>query len=510
MNEFSDVYRTWTYLGLVLISDIIGTDCKVGLDNLPDATSTAYTEIPSVMNKSLHASGFIFGPLKSSTYDPRDELPSSIQSLSSAMSSSDLSLARRQDKEVVSTTELNWKYSTSTIPTGRVQSTDEPDTEQSTGYSDLHSANLLYNGSVKTGQATIEPHEIDQTTFKIVDEDMRPSNSADDLDYSNRTDHCGYYFSDKSCPWPTVEEMQQIDAWCESLEIQMDTIYCISLAFGLPGSILVVVTVSSMSVNPSTLYMKVLAVSDFLALLLGAQIFKMPNEGTFTIEDMRPMWLCRVFQAFSHWILALTCLERFICVQYPMQKSRIYTMRNAKLTVGAAFVVSAVPFVWSCIHYSVHVYRGNMVFHLNVVHNLIYSLVPGIFIVIFSTLTFLQLRNGAKLRRSMSSRNPGGKFSRLDAVLTRLMFAITICFIVINSPWGVIHVYDNVRILFCPLIEAIFSFFYYGCLSFTFVNHTINFYVYCTFAKDFRNRFWRVIRCRQKSRTYKAGTGSFS
>ncbi|KAK3773787.1 hypothetical protein RRG08_010996 [Elysia crispata] len=356
---------------------------------------------------------------------------------------------------------------------------------------------LFVNESERTNQAINEPVHTGESTLNPLGEDTEDSEIEGEIRYSNRTDHCAYYFTDRSCPWPTVEEMQQIDIVCEALEIQMDFIFCTSLVFGVPGSILIVVTVSSMEVNPTALYMKLLAISDFLSLVLGVQMFKMPNVGNFTIDDLRPMWLCRLFQAFSNWNVAMMCLERFVSVQFPMKKNRIYTMRNTRKTGVAAFLLSATPFVWSCLHYAVYDYTGHMALHLNIVHNLIYSLIPGTFIVIFSTLTAIQLKKGVIKRRSMMESTAPKSSSKLEAVLTRMMFVISICFVVINSPWGAIHVFDNLRMLFCPFTEAVYSFFYYGCLSFTFVNHAINFYVYYAFAKGFRNRFWHIIRCRQ-------------
>ena len=172
----------------------------------------------------------------------------------------------------------------------------------------------------------------------------RETKDREELEYSNRTDHCAYYFSDKSCPSPTVDEMSQIDIICWVLEIQIDTIFCVALALGLPGSVLVVVTVTSMATSPSTVYMVLLSLSDFIALFSGLQIFKLPNMGTFTLDDMIPMWFCRVFQAFSHWSLALICLERFVTVQFPLHKSRLYTMKATKASASAAFLISIVPY----------------------------------------------------------------------------------------------------------------------------------------------------------------------
>ncbi|RUS82023.1 hypothetical protein EGW08_010214, partial [Elysia chlorotica] len=116
-------------------------------------------------------------------------------------------------------------------------------------------------------------------------------------------------------------------------------IFSLALAFGIPGSVLVVVTVTSITINPSTVYMAVLSISNSIALITGVQIFKMPNVGKFTIDDMIPMWLCRLFQTFSQWTLALICAERFVSVAFPLKKSQLYTMRTTAVSAGAAFLI---------------------------------------------------------------------------------------------------------------------------------------------------------------------------
>ena len=131
--------------------------------------------------------------------------------------------------------------------------------------------------------------------------------------------------------------------------------------------------------------------------------------------------------------------------------------------------------------------------HLNILHNLVYILVPGALIITFTTASALQLRRRAKQRERLAGSANLEQFSRLDSVLTRMMFAVSTGFVLINLPWVAIHIYDNVRILFCPVTEVVFNFFYYGCLSLTFVNHAINFYVYFALSKGFRRQFRRVL-----------------
>ncbi|KAK3762220.1 hypothetical protein RRG08_057458 [Elysia crispata] len=150
---------------------------------------------------------------------------------------------------------------------------------------------------------------------------------------------------DYPCPPLSEEKLRLIEALEEATKIQVDTIFSIALIFGLPGSVLALVIVSSMAASPTTLYMSSLAMSDLATLFLASLTsYKVTNGGSLTLFDKNSIYVCRIFQAFSHWNLALICVERFVSVRYPFQKSRLYTRRAMFLSVGAAFIVSSVPF----------------------------------------------------------------------------------------------------------------------------------------------------------------------
>ena len=365
--------------------------------------------------------------------------------------------------------------------------------ESRTFTKDPYDTNSFRNNSNRKDLSTMQPN---RTLVDIVDK--RGKIERKERDYLNRSDNCGKSFADRSCPSPTMEEMKQIGIVCEVTELQMDTIVSLSMIFGLPGSVLALVTVSSMTVSPPTVYMGCLAVSDFISLLFGVQVYKLPDDGTFTyLEVVAIFWFGRIFQAFSHWTLSLMCLERFVSVKFPTQKSRIYTKKNTWLSVGVAFIISTIPFDASCLHYMKYEYNVDVVLYLSVLHNLIYIIFPGAMVVTFSTLTAVQIKRGARRRADMMSAQASSRPSRMEADLTRMMFLTSVCFVIFTCPWAAVHTFDRVRTLFCPFGEAVFSFFFYGCLSVTFFNHAINFYVYYACARGFRNQFWQVICCKK-------------
>ncbi|KAK3758789.1 hypothetical protein RRG08_054765 [Elysia crispata] len=311
---------------------------------------------------------------------------------------------------------------------------------------------------------------------------------------------------DGPCPPLTAEEFRRIEAVREATQIQVNIIFSIALIFGLPGSVLALVTLSSMAVSPTTRYMSFLAISDFTALLVASLIAYKDVSNLFLTQLERiSIYVSRIFQAFSHWNLALICVERFVSVRYPFQKSRLYTRRATFLSVGAAFTVSLVPFPGSYLSdaYFNFIYT-DLEAAVTILYKLIYIVIPGGLIIIFTILTARHLRRNVRHRETIGTQSEQNsrRSVTMETQLTRLMFVTVVCFAVFTFPWAFIHIYNRLLwketyTLICPLANTIFANIFYTLWAFSFFNHAINFYVYCACAKGFRNQFVRVICCRK-------------
>ncbi|KAK3789118.1 hypothetical protein RRG08_059976 [Elysia crispata] len=309
---------------------------------------------------------------------------------------------------------------------------------------------------------------------------------------------------DGPCPPLTAEELRRIRVVDEATQIQVNIIFSIALIFGLPGSVLALVILSSMAVSPTTRYMSFLAISDFTALLLASlTAYKVVTDQFLTQLEYISFYATRIFQAFSHWNLALICVERFVSVRYPFQKSRLYTRRTTFLSVGAAFTVSLVPFPGSYFSsaYFNFIYT-DLEAALTILYKLIYIVIPGGLIIIFTILTARHLRRSVRHRETIGTQSEQNsrRSVTMETQLTRLMFVTVVCFAVFTFPWAFIHIFDRILwsgtyILFCRLAYAKFTNILYTLWAFSFFNHAINFYVYCACAKGFRNQFLRVICC---------------
>ena len=309
---------------------------------------------------------------------------------------------------------------------------------------------------------------------------------------------------DEICPPLSEEVFRRIEAVKEATETQVDTIFSIALVFGLPGSVLALVTLSSMAVSPTKRYMSFLMISDFAALLFASwTAYKLTSYQPFTKLERISIYVSRIFQAFSHWNLALICVERFVSVRYPFQKSRLYTRRATFLSVGAAFTVSLVPFPCSYLSgvYFDFIY-SDLEVAVTILYKLIYIVIPGGLIIIFTILTACHLRSNVRHRETIGSlaEQNSRRSVTMETLLTRMMFVTVVCFAVFTFPWAFIHIFHRLLWyetynLICPLANTKFENIFLTLWAFSVFNHAVNFYVYCACAKGFRNQFVRVICC---------------
>ena len=313
---------------------------------------------------------------------------------------------------------------------------------------------------------------------------------------------------DYPCPPISEEKLRLIEALEEATEIQVDTIFSIALIFGLPGSVLALVIVSSMAACPTTWYMSSLSMSDLATLFLASLTsYKVTTDSSLTLFDKNSIYVCRIFQAFSHWNLALICVERFVSVRYPFQKSRLYTRRAMFLSVGAAFIVSSVPFPVSYLSGLYYDFKyTDLELAQTILYKLIYIIIPGGLIMIFTILTACHLRRNVRHRETIASQSEQNsrRSVTMEAQLTRMMFVTVVCFVVFTFPWAFIHIFDRVKVYvtdipFCTLDAIIYKNVFYTLWAVSFLNHAANFYVYCACAKGFRDRFVRVICCKKEA-----------
>ncbi|GFS17280.1 FMRFamide receptor [Elysia marginata] len=337
--------------------------------------------------------------------------------------------------------------------------------------------------------------------MNITQFDPKLDRASDTRDVSSFT-FCHVLYSNASCPVPSNEEARHIEALCAANAIVVDAIFSIALAFGLPGSVLTLITVSSLKSTPGTRYIACLAASDFISLTLASlAMYKIAAVDNLTENEEVIMNISYSFHFFSNWSLALICLERFVSVRFPMYKSQYYSNRATVLSVCIALGISFVPY---CLEFVFKADRYLSASHKHVIFLitsvLVDSILPGIFILIFSVRTALELKEKANHRKSLVSQCSNKNTSQavmLETRLTKMMFLTVGCFVVLIFPASIRQTYNIVYFVmddtYCTLETTRYMFSTRTLFALTYLNNAVNFYVYMAFAQGFRKQCVRVI-----------------
>ena len=329
----------------------------------------------------------------------------------------------------------------------------------------------------------------------------------------NNTDAAGHFSpndtSNPLCSYPsTPEELSHFQALLEASVILVDVVFSIALALGLPGSVFTVITiVSSSAVSPATLYICTLAVSDLVSLILASfTAYKLTDLLVSpTQQDIVTIYLTRIFQSFSHWLLALICLERFVSIRFPVQKSRIFSTKTVILSIVIAFLLGAAPLpviLFSHLKYNFN--HNELEVAGTTLHHLLYVVLPGMFIAIFSLLSALRLKHQARLMETMMSSRKSQRTVTMETQLSRIMFFTVACFVLSTFPFAAISIFDRIwRHLVgnnkdCVARDSVHFFLSIFLWAFSFLNNAVNFYVYYICATGFRDKFKRIICCKKK------------
>ena len=210
------------------------------------------------------------------------------------------------------------------------------------------------------------------------------------MEGANSSDLCIRVNPNLSCPPLSGEEARSVESMCVAVAVQAYILFSAALVLGLPGSVFTLLTISRLPRKPSTLYIGFLAASDFASLVFASLTFydlSQPGSANLNHTEQFVKWFGRIFQTFSHWLLVLICTERFVSVRYPLQKARLYTMRNTLFTCLAALALSCAFFILFCIEfYGVCKLREFRFFYI-MFYLATYIVLPMVLIVIITSLT---------------------------------------------------------------------------------------------------------------------------
>lgn len=275
-------------------------------------------------------------------------------------------------------------------------------------------------------------------------------------------------------------------------------------------------------------YLAVLAIMDILVLYIG--LLRM-WVGNFSIDVQHTSnWMCKlvnflgyVSSVTSVWLIIAVTIERFIAVKFPLKAPRMCDAHRARVVIlGIIIIISFINLhiLWSVeLQYNSH--NGSTwsalcdagVAHTVLVKDIwpwvdaaIYSFVPFVIITLLNSLIVRQVLYARKRRSQMQhvelTSNCSNFVSKLQAKksnesnkkLTIMLLAVSFAFVLTTLPMNLLQIVSaflgpvaHKRFAQMTLFRTIAELLMY-------VNHSINFFLYCATGRKFR-RHVRLMVC---------------
>ncbi|ELU09892.1 hypothetical protein CAPTEDRAFT_207681 [Capitella teleta] len=290
---------------------------------------------------------------------------------------------------------------------------------------------------------------------------------------------------------------------------------------GFFGNILTLaVLTTSYSMNSSTIFLIQLAASDLGVICVGQLSRNFPRSWTGYDTASQHPWMCKLwffinhsFKTISGWTLAAVTIERVIVVYMPLKAKRYCTKDRAKL----AIVIIDILCMGSYLHYfwtygSTYDSFGNLEAGCTIMKHIpelsfyitqvrpwqdLFMRTGGPFFVLLvcNCLIVAKLIQHAKNRKKMT----GG--SDIDESqtksMTRMLLTVSFAFLCLISPMQIMYLVDRSDPYGWVITErwqAIASMRWGVTAPLYYLNHAINFLLYCLSGREFRRAFSLMFR----------------
>lgn len=295
------------------------------------------------------------------------------------------------------------------------------------------------------------------------------------------------------------------------------------LFIGTFGNIFSFVILRKSMMRVSTyFYLAVLALADLVVLYLG--LLRLWT-GEITGVDIRNKnnWICKItifltytISDFSVWLIVAVTVERYIAVCHPLKASILCSVQRARMVTVSVFLILIATnshFLWT-VHVSDKSYLNESArceavpkhaFLLNQVwpwvDTVLYSFAPYILLFNLNFWIIKQVLSAKKCRTQLQHCTSGRNNhlqKRLPSEgcikLTIMLLTVSFSFIVTTFPVNIYLILESLwkkesglRLLARQaLISTIAELLMY-------VNHCINFYLYCATGKKFRNHIEKLL-----------------
>ncbi|KAH3772461.1 probable G-protein coupled receptor 139 [Dreissena polymorpha] len=302
------------------------------------------------------------------------------------------------------------------------------------------------------------------------------------------------------------------------------------LLMGTFGNVIafIILRNKAMSRQSTNLYLAALALADSLVLFVG--LFRRWMGDVLGVDiQSETAWLCKTVSVlalsgsqFSVWLIIAVTIERYIVVSHPLHASRYCNPSRAKRVIAliaSIFLSLNIHFAWTMTtHEKSNGFKEcipTKSFHYLVVtiwpwiDATLYALLPFLLIVIFNTLIIFQTLK-ATIWRDAAQNGPFKQsdkrkyFSDTNIKLTVMLLAVSFTFLITTFPMAIVMVYhsqwngntENASIPVLAQRQLIRT----SSEMLMFLNHSVNFYLYCALGQKFRNHVMKKL-CRKNAST---------
>ncbi|KAK6175061.1 hypothetical protein SNE40_013599 [Patella caerulea] len=318
-------------------------------------------------------------------------------------------------------------------------------------------------------------------------------------------------------PPPALVEWQM---WYQPIHGYAAPIVCI---FGVVANILnIVVLTRKNMLSPTNVILTGLAISDGLTMAAyfpyAIMMYHVYQTSPAPLSFARFVLFYAIFSVIVHsisiWLTVSLALFRYIFIQCPRQGTKLCSIDRAKITVVIVSIVTSIVCIPNAVTYGLYqtTYSdtNQTSWHLDVkqtteteiilkkfnfwIQAILVKLVPCFLLTILSILLVKTMKDAERRRKKLISKPMKGsddprRPSKTNRT-TRMLLAVVILFLVTEIPQGILN-------LLSGIVDGYFHRVYQplGDLMdiLALINNGINFILYCTMSKQFRDTFIKIF-----------------
>ena len=279
-------------------------------------------------------------------------------------------------------------------------------------------------------------------------------------------------------------------------------------------------------------FLSTLALADSVVLFVG--LLRRWVDAIAGVDiQAESIWLCKTISMltyssshFSVWLIIAVTIERYIAVSQPLHASRYCNSSRAKRIIALLaliFILLNLHFLWTVtltnrthgtkVSHKCEAVHKFVFFVTNVwpwIDAALYSLVPFILIIAFNVLIIIQTLRATSWRGEAQKgplMNVEKRSNDKNAKLTIMLLSVSFTFLISTFPMSIAMVLHThwekemhdpsstvqliaQRRLMRTIAEMLM-----------FLNHSINFYLYCALGQKFRNQVMKTLCGRTTSNT---------